>query len=244
MRLEAQQLGYRLAKDNWLFRNIDLTLEPGQITGLMGPSGAGKSTIARILAGFIQPAEGSAVLKKALQHENRERSSAIGGAVTDKQGWKRRRTDGSIVRKPGGNTVPYPVQLIFQHPEQAVNPKWKLQRIVEEGAKPDQELLSLLGIDPGWLDRYPRELSGGELQRCCLARACLQAEFLIADEMTSMLDAITQAQIWHAVLGIAQQQGMGLLVISHDQPLIRRLCDRVIYPWETANENKKVTVRG
>ncbi|MBW7458705.1 ATP-binding cassette domain-containing protein, partial [Paenibacillus sepulcri] len=76
---------------------------------------------------------------------------------------------------------------------------------------------------------WPNELSGGELQRICIARALgSKTRFVIADEMTTMLDAVTQAQIWHAVLAIARERKLGLLLISHDLHLIERLCHRWI----------------
>ncbi|MCT2534162.1 ATP-binding cassette domain-containing protein [Aquibacillus koreensis] len=122
-----------------------------------------------------------------------------------------------------------PIQLVMQHPEKAVNPKWKMRKTLNEGWEPDEALLAKLGIDQKWLNRWPNELSGGELQRFCVARALgPDTRFLIADEMTTMLDAITQAQIWHAVLEIAKERNMGVLVISHDQHLIHRLCTRII----------------
>ncbi|MBM7573552.1 ABC transporter ATP-binding protein [Aquibacillus albus] len=132
-----------------------------------------------------------------------------------------------------GSPVPsnryHPIQLVFQHPEKAVNPRWKMRKIVNEGWEPDEALLEKLGIMQEWLERWPNELSGGELQRFCVARALgTNTRFLIADEMTTMLDAITQAQIWHAVLEIAEKRNMGVLVISHDHHLIHRLCTRII----------------
>jgi len=126
----------------------------------------------------------------------------------------------------------HPVQMVFQHPEKSVNPRWRMSRIVSEGWRPDPAFLQRLGIMEEWMERWPGELSGGELQRFCIARALgPRTRFLIADEMTAMLDAVTQAQIWHAVSGIARERKLGLLVISHDRHLIRRLCDRII-SWE------------
>ncbi|MCG7336077.1 ATP-binding cassette domain-containing protein [Sporosarcina sp. ACRSM] len=123
----------------------------------------------------------------------------------------------------------HPVQLVFQHPEKAVNPRWKMAKVLNEGWAPDQELLDLLGIEQEWLTRWPNELSGGELQRFCVARALSpHTRFLIADEMTTMLDAITQAQIWQAVLEIAKQREMGIIIVSHEEKLVKRLCHRVI----------------
>jgi peptide/nickel transport system ATP-binding protein len=123
----------------------------------------------------------------------------------------------------------HPVQMVFQHPEKAVNPRWKMGKTLLEGGRPDDDLLARLGIQQEWLERWPNELSGGELQRFCVARALGPGtRILIADEMTTMLDAITQAQIWHAVLHLAEKRKMGILVVSHDAQLMNRLCDRVI----------------
>ena len=133
--------------------------------------------------------------------------------------------NGLPIPKKGYN----PVQLVFQHPEKAVNPRWKMEKVLNEGWQTNQELLDLLGIKQEWLTRWPNELSGGELQRFCVARAYgPKTLFLLADEMTTMLDAITQAQIWHAVLEIAKKRAMGILIVSHDEDLIKRLCHRVI----------------
>lgn len=122
-----------------------------------------------------------------------------------------------------------PVQLVFQHPEKAVNSRWYMKDTVGEGWNPDEATLKALGIEPEWLNRWPNELSGGELQRFCVARALgPNTRYLIADEMTTMLDAITQAQIWHVVLDIAQKRNLGVLVVSHEQSLINRLCSRVV----------------
>ncbi|CAM3187490.1 ATP-binding cassette domain-containing protein [Paenibacillus taichungensis] len=131
--------------------------------------------------------------------------------------------------KPLPKTGACPVQLVFQHPEKAVNPRWRMRRVLKEAMIEDQELLNDLGIQTNWLDRRPGELSGGELQRFCVARALGTAtRYVIADEMTTMLDAITQAQIWHTVMNIARQRNLGLLIISHDRELLDRLCDRIV----------------
>lgn len=122
-----------------------------------------------------------------------------------------------------------PVQLVFQHPEKAVDPRWHMGRVVAESWTPGHDVLDELGIAPEWLHRFPSELSGGELQRFCVARALApQTRYLIADEMTTMLDAITQAQLWAAVLRRVKEQHLGVLIISHEQPLVRRVCDRVV----------------
>ena len=127
-----------------------------------------------------------------------------------------------------------PVQLVFQHPELAVNPRWRIHAILDEAYHPSQVLMEALSIEPGWLDRWPHELSGGELQRIAVARALHPAtRFLLADEMTSMLDANTQAQLWQVVLSHARRHNLGVLAISHHQPLLERLCDTVIHLSDT-----------
>lgn len=124
----------------------------------------------------------------------------------------------------------FPVQLIFQHPEKAVNSRWKIKKIIEEVWLPDELLLDRLGIKKEWYHRYPNELSGGELQRVCIARALgPKTKFLIADEMTTMLDAITQAQIWNTVIDICEQRKIGLLVISHDRHLMEKITENIVY---------------
>ncbi len=120
-----------------------------------------------------------------------------------------------------------PVQLVFQNPELAVNPRWRIDRILREGHLPQLHHLDALGIHPGWLTRYPHELSGGELQRVAIARVLnRQTRYLIADEMTAMLDANTQALIWQVILEFARQNQVGIVAISHDRPLLERLCQR------------------
>lgn len=122
-----------------------------------------------------------------------------------------------------------PVQLIFQNPELAINPRWRVRQVLQEGYYPELELLNALGVHPSWCDRYPHELSGGELQRIAVARVLNpKTRYVIADEMTAMLDANTQALIWQATLNYAHTHGIGLLVVSHEYALLKRLCDRII----------------
>lgn len=122
-----------------------------------------------------------------------------------------------------------PVQMIYQHPEQAVNPRWKMEKTLCEGWRPDSELLRAMGIEREWLKRWPSELSGGELQRFLIARVLgPETRFLICDEISTMLDVITQAQVWEIVLKAAERQGLGLLVVTHNSALAERVCTRII----------------
>ena len=121
-----------------------------------------------------------------------------------------------------------PVQLIYQHPEKAINPRWRLRRVLEESGRLRDDVLASFGIEQPWLDRFPRELSGGELQRFCVARALMSgADFLICDEISTMLDVITQAQIWNKILQEADERGMGLVAVTHNRALAQRICSRV-----------------
>jgi peptide/nickel transport system ATP-binding protein len=123
----------------------------------------------------------------------------------------------------------YPVQLILQRPETAVNPRFKMRDILTEGWTPGEDLLDRLGIERSWFDRYPQELSGGEWQRFCIARALVPAvRFIIADEITAMFDLITQAQIWEALLEKIEARGIGLIAITHDRDLGRRVCGETL----------------
>ena len=133
-----------------------------------------------------------------------------------------------------GNSLPKkgfkPVQLIYQHPEKVMNPKWKMEKVLKESWDVDDESLTDFGIQKSWLTRFPQELSGGELQRFSVLRALNpKTKFLIADEMTTMLDAITQVQILESVLKIVKQRNMGFLLVSHDMDLVDTICDDKIY---------------
>lgn len=135
------------------------------------------------------------------------------------------RLDGKPLPKKGIS----PVQLIYQHPEKAINPRWKLKKVLEESGQIDEAILESFGIEQAWLNRYPRELSGGELQRFCVARALMSgAEYLICDEISTMLDVITQAQIWNVILDEAKNRNMGLVIVTHNEHLASRISTKII----------------
>ncbi|WP_208586978.1 ABC transporter ATP-binding protein [Gracilibacillus suaedae] len=125
--------------------------------------------------------------------------------------------------------TPHPIQLIWQHPEQAVNPKWRIRKVLEEAGPIDKKLLEELQIPLEWLQRYPHQLSGGQLQRICIARCLLtNPTYIIADEMTTMLDPIAQVEIWHLIMNHIKEKKIGLLIISHDHLLLDNLCENII----------------
>jgi len=122
-----------------------------------------------------------------------------------------------------------PVQMVWQLPEQAINPRMRMRDVIGEGDQVEERILRELGIDPAWMNRFPSELSGGELQRFCLARALGRGtRFLLCDEISTMLDLITQSQIWHFLLKEVQEREIGLIAVSHDRALLDRICTRQI----------------
>lgn len=130
----------------------------------------------------------------------------------------------------------YPVQLIFQHPEKTMNPKWKMEKVLTESWNPPQELKDTFGLKENWLTRWPSELSGGELQRFSILRALNpKTKFIIADEISTMLDALTQVQIWEALIKHCRANNIGILAVSHDLELLEVVCDDILYFNEINN---------
>lgn len=122
-----------------------------------------------------------------------------------------------------------PVQLIWQHPEQAINPRLRMRSVLEEGDNVSPDLIKRLGIEADWMNRFPVELSGGEMQRFCIARALGQrTQFLLADEISTMLDLITQSQIWHFLMDETEKRKIGMIVVSHSPELLEKVCTRIV----------------
>ena len=203
--LEAQNIcfGYPGAR-KLLFDRYSLAVEAGERVELRAPSGFGKTSLCRVLAGYENPLSGKVLV------------------------------DGDPLPKKGRS----PVQLVLQHPELAVDPRMRLrdtllEPISDQGSRAleDAETIRLvdgLGIRSEWMSRFPHELSGGELQRFCVARALLaNPRYLIADEMTTMLDALTQAQLWAFLLEELERRDMGLIFVSHSPALANRIATRV-----------------
>ena len=121
-----------------------------------------------------------------------------------------------------------PVQMVWQHPETVVDPLLRLGDTLSEAGAVEERLAQALHIEKAWRNRYPAELSGGELQRFCIARALrLETRLLLCDEISAMLDLVTQAQIWRFLMEEAARRQLGLLVVSHDSALLQQVCTRV-----------------
>lgn len=202
------------ASDFTAVKDVSFELERGETLGLVGESGSGKSTLARIVLGLIAPTSGRI---------------EFDGLPLDgfgKEGWKRYRRQ---------------VQVVFQDPRAALNWRVKIEDIVTEplrnydiGDRASRraragELLEQVGVSPRLLERFPPEVSGGQLQRVAIARALgLGPSYLVCDEPLSALDVSVQAGVINLLLELQQEEGLSLLFISHDLEVVRHLSDRVM----------------
>ena len=204
--LEARDVTFGYPGKEPGLHGFSLAVEPGERVAVAAPSGGGKTTLCRLLAGYEQPQSGQVLAE---------------GAPLPRRG-------------------PCPVQAIGQHPELMLDPRMTMGASLAEavggkaapGTAADaalDELRCRFGIRQEWLSRYPRELSGGELQRFCIVRAlAAKPRYLVADEATTMLDALTQAQLWHEMLAEAEQRDLGIVLTTHSPALAARIATRVV----------------
>ncbi|MGY1824001.1 ABC transporter ATP-binding protein [Geodermatophilus sp. SYSU D00079] len=202
---------------------VDLRIAPGEVVGLGGPSGSGKSTLARVTALLLAPWRGAVAVD--------------GVPVTG-------------VRHRVPRELRTAVAMVFQSPRRSVDPRLRLAEIVAEplrhraatagrrgaGARADRvaELAATVGLTADLLDRRPHQVSDGQLQRACLARALAQEpRYLVCDEMTAMLDASTAAGLVGVVRAQVDTAGLGVLTVSHDDDLLDVWADRRLStgPW-------------
>ena len=122
-----------------------------------------------------------------------------------------------------------PVHYVHQSAYLSVDPRWRIGAILDEAGPIDEALRAALGVSWGWYERYPHEISGGELQRVVLLRALgPRTRYLVADEVTAMLDPITQLEVWQA-LQARVGAGLGILAISHDIALLEQVAGRRLH---------------
>lgn len=194
-----------------LLQDVSLGIAPGEAVALMGGSGSGKSTLARLLLRLLPCDAGK------IYFRGTEISKLSGKELA---GFRRS------------------VQFISQRPESFLDPRktlsYSLREALEVFSLPYAEeqaleMLDLVKLNAKLLERYPHQVSGGEIQRICLVRALLlEPELLILDEPTSMLDISVQAQILHLLKDIRTQKQIAYLFISHDRLISEWLCDRVV----------------
>ena len=212
MQIELNKISRTFADGRRVVKAVqeaDLTIGSGEILGLLGPSGSGKSTLGQIAAGLLPPSSGKVL------------------------------ADGVPISLPLRGQLRRKIQLLYQHPENAFNPRRTILFSLKETCSlcrfpSDRRFLlaylARFGIYNEHLDRYPGELSGGELQRLALARILmLSPELIVLDEPTSMLDSISQAQMIRLLKEINREEHTAYLFISHDEALTRLFCSRVMH---------------
>ena len=196
--------------------NVSFKLFEGETLGLVGESGSGKSTIAKIITGLVRPSFGE------LEYNGLSLYNSRGKYQIDKSRGQ--------------------IQMIFQDPYSSLNPRFKVKQIIAEPIKFFQkgitrndleqnvnDLIDIVGMTRKSLDRYPHEFSGGQRQRISIARAlATRPRLLICDEPTSALDVSIQAQILNLLKDIQDELHLTILFISHDLPVIRQMCNRII----------------
>jgi ABC-type oligopeptide transport system ATPase subunit len=192
---------------------VSFTVDAGEVFGLVGESGSGKTTLGRCLLRLVEPTRGEFLFK----------GESVFAASTARMRELRRE-----------------MQMVFQDPVNALNPRMRVGAIVEEGlviqgkGTPNArqarviELFEMVGLDPAWRNRLPEEFSGGQRQRIGIARAlALQPSLLVADEPVSALDVSVQAQILNLLRDLQERLALTVILVAHDLGLVRYLCQRV-----------------
>ncbi|MFF0745921.1 ABC transporter ATP-binding protein [Streptomyces sp. NPDC004111] len=219
LELQAITAGYERGRP--VVTDAHLTVAPGEAVGLLGPSGCGKSTLARVAALLHRPDAGTVTLDG-----------------TRVQGWRH--------RAPRAQRTA--IGVVFQQPRLSADPRLRLRDLIAEplratGRREEAdarvgELSDTVGLGDDLLGRRPHEVSDGQLQRACLARALvLRPRWLVCDEMTAMLDASTTAALVAVVEDYRAAEGAGLLTVGHDRVLLERWCDRTVRWQDVAGAN-------
>jgi len=193
--------------------DVSFAVRRGETLGLVGESGSGKSTVARMLLRLVEPTAGE------IRYEGRD---LLAAGPREMRAIRRR------------------MQIVFQDPYAALNPRMRVQEILAEPFSIHQErpvegltarlaeMLRTVGMDGSALKRFPHEFSGGQRQRISIARAlALRPEFLVLDEPVSALDVSVGAQVVNLLRDLQREYDLTYLFISHSMPLVRYLCDRV-----------------
>jgi peptide/nickel transport system ATP-binding protein len=209
--LDARGLTRRYG-EHTVVSDVSFSVARGETLGLVGESGSGKSTVARIVAGLLDPDAGTVTFEGLPWSAVRERT-----------------------RRPMRRRL----QLISQDPLSSFDPRYAVGQVIGENLDPDVDrrdrrdhvvdLLRRVGLGPDLLDRHPRQLSGGQRQRVAIARAIApRPSLIICDEPVSALDVSVQAQVLDLLAELRAADGTALLFISHDLGVVHHLSDRVL----------------
>lgn len=190
-----------------ILKNVSFSLNEGECLGLIGESGSGKSTLGRIILGL----------------EKQQKGTITFNGVLNRDIWQKE------------------LNVVFQDYTTSVNPRFKVIDIIketllekklnrEELEKKVIELLEQVGLNKDYLYRYPHELSGGQLQRVCIARAISQKpKFILLDEAISSLDVSVQVQVLDLLIELKEKYNLSYLFITHDLSAVTYICDKVMF---------------
>ncbi len=195
-------------------RDVDIVLQKGEALGVVGESGAGKSTLGRLLLGLVPPSAGT------VEFDGKDLAAASA------QEWRQLRRR---------------MQIVFPDPASNLDPRRPIGDQVADGLRIHRlerrggiglqvsAALARVGLTLDQGERFPHEFSGGQRQRIAIARALATSpEFLVADDPVSALDLSVQAQVVRLLADLRHSLGLAMLFISHDLPVVRHLCDRVM----------------
>lgn len=216
LKVENITAGYN--KGPAVLHNVSFNVQRGRTVAVVGESGSGKTTVARVITGFLPQSEGM------VYFDGIEMSPYL------------KQRDKDRLRK---------WQMIFQMPDVAVNPRHKVKDIIgrpiefyynpgrRKTAQRVSELLDMIELNDKYLDRYPSELSGGEKQRVCIARAlAAQPELIICDEVTSALDQLVAEEILKLLQRLQDELHVSYLFITHDLATVRAIADDVVVMYQ------------
>ena len=214
-RSERQEKLFGTTRDQVLF-DVSLKVPQGTCLGILGESGSGKSTLGRVICGLLKPDSGELKIHGTSVYASRS----------------------------GRKNLQKRLSVVFQDYTTSANPRFRVKEIIAEGlaarernqkirlnqAEDTSRLLELVGLNASYADRYPHELSGGQLQRVCIARAvACQPEIILFDEAISSLDAHTQVQIMDLLRELKEKLGLTYIFITHDLTSVTYLCDDVLF---------------
>ena len=214
-RSERQEKIFGTARNQVLF-DVSLKVSQGTCLGILGESGSGKSTLGRVICGLLKPDTGEVKIQDVSVYASRN----------------------------GRKNLQKRLSVVFQDYTTSANPRFRVKEIIAEGLAARERnqkirlnrleeinrLLELVGLNSSYANRYPHELSGGQLQRVCISRAvACQPEIILFDEAISSLDAHTQIQIMDLLHDLKEKLGLTYIFITHDLTSVTYLCDDVLF---------------